>query len=633
MREHLPIKHPGDKLTTGYINTVGEVCNRFAGQYNISPVDGNKFQEHVFEISNTKIDETDEDDSGLYLGKKLRYVGAYDSGETENEETETSWMAESDEEWIIDDVNAELLLQIGDRVTCHWNAQRGVYLAIGIKNVSLTRHFELKTELTPGALATAYLRKWNSTTNEWETILVDDEEKEEEVVIFEVIDVLDNYRGRARDMLDSPYNRGSYGKAQFNNDSEQWEIIELEIHAALIKGRANADFDATDSTIIMKPGVLSSTIEVLHPVNGIRLDLPPTENIEVINGADISGSENDVIIAIWSDETKLWHIISGGSSSKATIGYGKPTGAMVDTDYTDPTIDLYITDSAGVHFEGDPTIVVWCNTARTALYTTYTSETIFTYVKLGESVGGVEGCIFSRTEAFFSHDTYAPSDVYIPNGTVVPKAIDTTGNEGNSAHYYVQGYMYVENVIKGQRPWFTIDPTPFYKVLTDEYDTVPGYLDEEIIVQQTTEDVWLKKSVVAEAVQKNVLKIEHKLWDVAKATVTQSTLAEILDTGGGHLSTTGSEPTDTYDWIEVGLWVNGYDVCGHSDMVVAEGQNPTYIQWTSVPLGVTANDILRWDGTKWVVLTAPSSSGNFVLMCNDGVMEWEEVQEFECPPE
>jgi len=43
--------------------------------------------------------------------------------------------------------------------------------------------------------------------------------------------------------------------------------------------------------------------------------------------------------------------------------------------------------------------------------------------------------------------------------------------------------------------------------------------------------------------------------------------------------------------------------------------------------GVTANDLLRWNGTDWVVMPAPSTSGTFVLAVVDGVMGWIATEE------
>lgn len=55
-----------------------------------------------------------------------------------------------------------------------------------------------------------------------------------------------------------------------------------------------------------------------------------------------------------------------------------------------------------------------------------------------------------------------------------------------------------------------------------------------------------------------------------------------------------------------------------------------------LPEGTTTNDMLRWNDTtgEWVIVSAPSTSGNFVLTVQSGTMQWEEYDEaaeFECP--
>tara|TARA_R110000796_G_scaffold69558_1_gene158504 strand:+ start:2340 stop:3026 length:687 start_codon:yes stop_codon:yes gene_type:complete len=47
-----------------------------------------------------------------------------------------------------------------------------------------------------------------------------------------------------------------------------------------------------------------------------------------------------------------------------------------------------------------------------------------------------------------------------------------------------------------------------------------------------------------------------------------------------------------------------------------------WVEFVEVPAGVSSNDILRWDGTDWVVLTAPAATGDFSLSASDGTMAW-----------
>jgi hypothetical protein len=45
-----------------------------------------------------------------------------------------------------------------------------------------------------------------------------------------------------------------------------------------------------------------------------------------------------------------------------------------------------------------------------------------------------------------------------------------------------------------------------------------------------------------------------------------------------------------------------------------------------IPPGTTVNDLLRWDGTNWVVFPASSPEGKWVLGIVDGVMTWMQTE-------
>jgi len=46
-----------------------------------------------------------------------------------------------------------------------------------------------------------------------------------------------------------------------------------------------------------------------------------------------------------------------------------------------------------------------------------------------------------------------------------------------------------------------------------------------------------------------------------------------------------------------------------------------------IPDGSTSNDLLRWNGSEWEILTAPAATGTFVLGVVDGSMQWMETEE------
>jgi hypothetical protein len=107
----------------------------------------------------------------------------------------------------------------GDRAFCFWNAQSGRWEILS-PPLDVWR-FELKTALTPGASATAYLLE---CANDVSIANVH--------VEFEVFDAIDGgLRGRAR----SAGTAGALGYAKFMPDFGHWEIIALQHQARWIR--------------------------------------------------------------------------------------------------------------------------------------------------------------------------------------------------------------------------------------------------------------------------------------------------------------------------------------------------------------------------------------------------------------
>jgi hypothetical protein len=75
-----------------------------------------------------------------------------------------------------------------------------------------------------------------------------------------------------------------------------------------------------------------------------------------------------------------------------------------------------------------------------------------------------------------------------------------------------------------------------------------------------------------------------------------------------------------YDTWLPGILVRNQD---DEDKVVVVYASP-------LPQATSAGDMIYWDGTKWVTLSAPGS-GDFVLMFGSGAPYWQQVQEFVCP--
>lgn len=264
-------------------------------------------------------------------------------------------------------------------------------------------------------------------------------------------------------------------------------------------------------------------------------------------------------------------------------GFGKPIAGETDAPVTNPYIHLTVTDSTGTPIlddeENEQEIKVWRNATRTNLYTRFDSGTIFAYVRFPQPVGGVGGCIFSRTEPIQRYELYKPADGYSVSGVEdITPSTDITGNPADGDHLHVRGMMYVEAGSKAFRPWFVIDPDQIVanggKVFTDEDDTTAGYLDDEIIVLPEEGYNWITKTVTPGGENDNKLLLEHNEWDSENTSVCPDVerevdplhgLVSIVDFGGNISSVpTGQLPPADTAWLIYQEYVDEYDEKNHS---------------------------------------------------------------------
>jgi len=155
------------------------------------------------------------------------------------------------------------------------------------KSPDTVRAFELKDAHTPGATSTAYLRTWDGDSYETDT----DTE-------FEAVDERGVFRGRAKDAYSSPHDEGSLGEAVLRNG--QWEITWMTPHALKIQGAAVGDFTASSTTI--------DGVTVMQPSGAIIVDQDPAAAMTVYDIFNWDGSEDDLIIAVWNENTDHWEI-------------------------------------------------------------------------------------------------------------------------------------------------------------------------------------------------------------------------------------------------------------------------------------------------------------------------------------
>ncbi len=233
MKEIFPKKKSGDPLPTHtehnkLTSTVQRLANQLPGS-NLSGIHANSFsnvighnpwQQFVAIISNTKIDEEDTDDSGLYLCT-TRF---YDHIETGDEK----WKSRS-KEWLLDASDLGALLFVDDKLAVWWNQQRRAFIPCAVPTII---QIMLKTSLVPDGVADAF-----PLDDEGEIIDIEQ--------TIEVEDTIGDKRARGKDDVEEGSGVGAKGFVKLLTDGT-WAIIELQCQAKLIIGTCPAtDADAT----------------------------------------------------------------------------------------------------------------------------------------------------------------------------------------------------------------------------------------------------------------------------------------------------------------------------------------------------------------------------------------------------
>jgi len=136
--DSFPKKKAGDRLSAGFINRLGNAARRVEASGMSSFMNGHlggtvsgstplpQTIQVPVEITNLKITDDDEEDSGLYLCK-IRYFEPDDSMAAGVEGGE--WKLQ-EKEWRLDANAIEAGLVVGDKVNAYWHQQRGMFLLI-----------------------------------------------------------------------------------------------------------------------------------------------------------------------------------------------------------------------------------------------------------------------------------------------------------------------------------------------------------------------------------------------------------------------------------------------------------------------------------------------------------------------
>lgn len=149
------------------------------------------------------------------------------------------------------------------------------------------RQFELKSPHSPGSTTPAHPRDWNGSA--WVT----DTDAARE---FDVVDTLEEYRGRGKDDYSSPHDDGSLGVAERNAASGEWEIVRMQPNALALEGAIYAD-DTLEA----------DGVHVMNPSGAIIVDQDPAGNITFTNPHGHPDIDEDMLVyLVWDESIPGW---------------------------------------------------------------------------------------------------------------------------------------------------------------------------------------------------------------------------------------------------------------------------------------------------------------------------------------
>jgi len=195
-----------------------------------------------------------------------------------------------------------------DELIAVWNEANVRYELLPCQGDGL-RLFELKDDLTPGSYADAYRVEWSTTTYSVDT-----------GEVFQVNSLNDSgsglgmFRGRAKDKFSSPHDQGSWGWAVWARERKQWEVVQMEPTAMMVRGNATADWES--STL----AITATGREIMQPVGAILTDQDPAGNLTVYNPTGLAGLSGDDVIAVWNEDDDRWEVLPGSNSWARTGG-------------------------------------------------------------------------------------------------------------------------------------------------------------------------------------------------------------------------------------------------------------------------------------------------------------------------
>lgn len=98
-------------------------------------------------------------------------------------------------------------------------------------------------------------------------------------------------------------------------------------------------------------------------------------------------------------------------------------------------------------------------------------------------------------------------------------------------------------------------------------------------------------------------------------------------------SNSWADTTEDVEGVLPGPGQTGTLASGAAVLVLKSGDKYVAFAGGGLPPGTTTNDLLYWDATEeeWAILSAPATTGIFIPMVVNGVLQWVAGQEFVCP--
>ena len=192
------------------------------------------------------------------------------------------------------------------------------------------------------------------------------------------------------------------------------------------------------------------------------------------------------------------------------------------------------------------------------------------------------------------------ADVGIGNGLA---ATDVVPDEAGYISYtkYFDQYDANNHSQLSENPNYTRQyiAIPYYLVKV-EAGGVEGFLKAKITTTPAAGDNWLEQSVV-----NDTLLIQHSTLDPAQLNVSSS-IVEVIDTGAGGVNTSGTAAAGYCSFLVNNKFYND-DAAGHSEVSIVGAANNT-VSWLALPTDASTDDIITWDGGKWIAEAPPAVS-------------------------